>query len=487
MATVRIPESHFIKSAKRQYSDAEISIVREALQNSVDAGATQIQFIADDESVEIIDNGHGMDEQRMVEAMLTMSGTAKEAGAIGGFGAAKELLLFCHKSYRILSRDIHVDGHVLEYEMKKAEPIKGTSIKMWFHQDFLYKKERFMEKAKNYLASCYVKGVIKLNGEIQPTNRAVGTPVKGFAWGTIYSRKTKESMCYMSVRINGVMMFQRWVGSVHRDFILEITKPSIETLTMNRDGLQLDADRELQQTLSEITIDKESFGRLYKSTMLYRGQQDSYDDLIEKFLETEATLTQAEKFQVVEMVAAKAGISKEQLQEMPVEDVSKMLIDFSCKEQATRGDHKADFIIKVCDKGYDTIPEWLTPAKMGKQKRQLIKLWKHCLKIVFRANGHKKKFKVGWILDPNAKAMFSKDDNGIAFLLNPLHSWLDGTMQPKALFFSMLSLAAHEIAHTNHPYHDENFNDYSEQLMVKAILSVDSWWKHYTDASKEAI
>lgn len=35
MATVRIPESHFIKNARRQCSDADTTLVREALQNSL--------------------------------------------------------------------------------------------------------------------------------------------------------------------------------------------------------------------------------------------------------------------------------------------------------------------------------------------------------------------------------------------------------------------------------------------------------------------
>ena len=89
MATVRIPESHFIKNARRQYRDPDTTLVREALQNSLDAGATHVEFEFGDDSFQVTDNGCGMTAERMVEALLTLSGTSKPAGAVGGFGAAK--------------------------------------------------------------------------------------------------------------------------------------------------------------------------------------------------------------------------------------------------------------------------------------------------------------------------------------------------------------------------------------------------------------
>lgn len=44
MSIVKIPISHFVTSAKRQYADIDTAIIREAVQNSIDAGSTEIKI-----------------------------------------------------------------------------------------------------------------------------------------------------------------------------------------------------------------------------------------------------------------------------------------------------------------------------------------------------------------------------------------------------------------------------------------------------------
>ena len=81
------------------------ALIRQFLQNSLDAGAKRVDFLTGDGYLMVRDNGRGITRERMVEALLTMGGTDKPEGAIGGFGNAKIALLFSHEAYRIRALD----------------------------------------------------------------------------------------------------------------------------------------------------------------------------------------------------------------------------------------------------------------------------------------------------------------------------------------------------------------------------------------------
>jgi len=131
MATVAIPDIHFLRSIKLQYSDPSAAIVRETLQNSLDAGASRIAIETGEDWASFNDDGSGMTPERMIDALLTFGGSFKPEGSIGGYGIAKELILFSHFCYRIESNETIVDGRVLNYEMRRAEsPRKGTLIRI---------------------------------------------------------------------------------------------------------------------------------------------------------------------------------------------------------------------------------------------------------------------------------------------------------------------------------------------------------------------
>ena len=65
--------TRFLDEAKKEYNNVRKRLIQEIVQNSYDAGATEIHLNFSPDSISFIDNGHGMDKDRMVAAMLTLA------------------------------------------------------------------------------------------------------------------------------------------------------------------------------------------------------------------------------------------------------------------------------------------------------------------------------------------------------------------------------------------------------------------------------
>ena len=125
---------HFKKS-KLEYSNWMQAVFREAIQNSVDAGASLITIDyhqMDNKNINLTfsDNGSGMSLDILLNVLLTMGGSKKDNGnAIGGFGYAKSILFFAHNEYTIKTKDIILKGEGGNYSYTENNPIvKGTEF-----------------------------------------------------------------------------------------------------------------------------------------------------------------------------------------------------------------------------------------------------------------------------------------------------------------------------------------------------------------------
>lgn len=496
MSIVKIPTTHFVTSAKRQYSDIDVAIVREAVQNSVDAGARLIQIEIGTNWCRVSDDGCGMTQEILVDAMLTMSGTHKNnSGAIGGFGAAKEILLFQHEKYEIQTLDNKVVGSILEYEMTKSVPRKGTSIAMFFHESYGFNQGLFIAKARTWLSQCDAPAVITINGEEMPRLNA-SREVKDLGWGKLYCEDTKETTQYMTVRIKGVSMFRVWIGDVQKSIVLEITKPSTDILTSNRDGFQYEQDTEVRKLIEQITIDKSSFGRLHQTMTRITGNSRSFiSRVIRQILATNlntgttdvvAVRTKVETIQAqVEGGSMDTDTAITHLKEMAKDIPDGWVIDRKIKDYI----NDVDFYIQINDKGYEKIPDAISPSKKMKKKyHSLACLWKATLKHVFYANSMTANFCIGWIIDSGAMAQYSAKNGTEMYLLNPftINSKIN-KKNKKEVVHNLLITAAHEVAHRRCGYHDENFAAYSEKILLNALTTLSSYRALLADAKRETI
>ena len=475
---VSIPASHFSKSVKRFYGDPDTAIIREVVQNSVDAGATEIRItVTEVGTLRVTDNGRGMTEQVVRDGLLTYSGSVKDAGAVGGFGVAKEIILFQHEFYCIRTGTIQVDGKHLQYSITRDHaPHVGTSITVMFHEDYGFNHDRFVQKAKDYLMTCEAAAAIYVNDtRIAPFK--CGKLVREMPWGRVYTRRTPEAYPYAIIRANGVTMFKHWIGSSKMQVVVEITGKTVDVLSANRDGFAYTVGQSFQELIYELSVDKKTFDRTsVERQVIFLGRPKP--PVLEAVAARGTNLTHDAFRELAEVLSLNMEtVHSKSAPASTSKDGKKLETTVM-----TTGFNSDDFVIDLGPRL--TLPKWLRPDAWGKRQNRLARLWKRCCQIIIAANApvlHDMSWVIGWTLNPETEACHSKNGDGVSVLqINPLHA---RSYDPKTLFFELLRLAAHEIAHRAHQYHDEAFVHHVEALHTAAVVKLDSWYVEYLSAT----
>lgn len=165
----------------QRYTNWELAWWREVVQNARDAGATQIDLdikegvYKDIETgaeisamvVSAYDNGTGMSADVLRRALLTRGGSVKPESAVGGFGDAKNLILFPWYGWKVETNDLVAEG---QHESVQDPPgvhrvspgIKGTKITVWMPMD----KTTASDYALQLIERSYLRDVkIRINGK----------------------------------------------------------------------------------------------------------------------------------------------------------------------------------------------------------------------------------------------------------------------------------------------------------------------------------
>jgi hypothetical protein len=188
-----LPQDHFSKRVKAQYSSVHEALVREVLQNSLDANATVIAFtverdrFTDETSWSATDNGHGMTLHEFREFFLTLGGTKKETNSIGGFGAAKEILAFAWENWWAKGQGFMCEGHGAANPSSKPDSsqpvgfaIGGSGVLMRS-----YDIRSAIERVVSYSFGMKVK--VTLNGEVVKPLRLKSKLLETFDFGSLYA------------------------------------------------------------------------------------------------------------------------------------------------------------------------------------------------------------------------------------------------------------------------------------------------------------
>lgn len=199
------------------YADWREAWWREAIQNSVDAGATEIRLGVRclDENEQMIDlgtdvdpdrstedtariafievscedNGSGMDQETLATKFLAVGGTGKgsvRSSAVGGFGEAKKLLIGLWVRWYLRTGQEGqpnsfecVDGHGLRFTPRHAPPFQGTQL----HALMRVGESAGADHARAFVAKCSLPGiVVTMNGVELPQGRATSAEEPLFAW-----------------------------------------------------------------------------------------------------------------------------------------------------------------------------------------------------------------------------------------------------------------------------------------------------------------
>lgn len=242
-AHIQFPPDSFFNEAKKEYSlPLSFVLVREFIQNSLDAKATEIHFNYDGKSFSCSDNGDGMDKETLIAGMLTYAGSVKDENSCGGFGAAKKLLLFSHLNYSIETWNIRVKGHVGKYTLEEIPMStlellknKGTRIKVelgdWWIDRYFEKQIRAIVMLSDIDCQIYYNGVkvdvakIKGTREFNGAKMDVSRCAEGISNGQVF------------IRFNGLYMFTNSVNNP-ASFFLDVKGHSREALNQSRESFR---------------------------------------------------------------------------------------------------------------------------------------------------------------------------------------------------------------------------------------------------------
>ena len=136
--SVTIGSEFFVKSFN-DYRDKFWAFAREIMQNSIDCGSTSIDIkiveVPDDDCTLVVvrNDGEPMTREILVGKLLSLGSSGKDfQGAVGGFGKAKEILYFAHRSYTIASGVCRVSGSGAGYNLEEGTFFHGTrSAVVW--------------------------------------------------------------------------------------------------------------------------------------------------------------------------------------------------------------------------------------------------------------------------------------------------------------------------------------------------------------------
>jgi hypothetical protein len=193
MVAARANELEFTRY-RQEYADWELCWWREAIQNAVDAGATQVDCVVEQLAdgqwrVSCQDNGAGMDESTLMNVFLVRGATSKKEQDLGGFGQAKKLLLYAWAYWEVQTGRMFVKGeHEMHYERPvERSPVRGTRISVLMPNDV----HTSIEHAKAFVSKCYLPRIrFTMNGESFSTGKlAGGDLVQDVGWGGIYFAK----------------------------------------------------------------------------------------------------------------------------------------------------------------------------------------------------------------------------------------------------------------------------------------------------------
>lgn len=267
--SIKLPSNYFANT-KHDYNNWIIAWFREAIQNSVDAKAKNIDFrievdIDKPESIRVVcqDDGVGMDKRVLFDVFLALGGSEKAEGAIGGFGHAKVLLAFAHLNYEIETQGVRVSGEGADFNWIETEPSKGVRLQVDMATKDVseYRLSSSLHDIVHH--SEFKQGVkITLNGEtLLPKEKA-----HPYNQDTVLGRLTFKDMPHgydsssLWVRMNGLAMFKTSLwnkGSTAFEGYLDLSGASKEVLTSNRDGLTRENTSVLNEILQTLANDRE--------------------------------------------------------------------------------------------------------------------------------------------------------------------------------------------------------------------------------------
>jgi hypothetical protein len=488
--TIAIPASYFKKHTDHEYQDWYTALIREFVQNGRDCGSSRIDVTIKDGIFEVSNNGESMSLETMTNILLSLGGSKKDDGSVGGFGQAKNLLYFRWDNWEITSGSYSIAGSGPTYgdPQENEQVLQGTKSTLLIerNQDEYYLESR----SRDYLERCFLGSChTYLNDERITGQIHRGRVIKDLyldgeenqhdksPFARIFYNKNREDT-RVRVFVGGLYMFGTgYTDDLKGSISIELLKPSTKLLTANRDGLKYQYKCALDSFIRELTKDQKKMTRKKsEETWLFQGDgtvkvgyddqdpemksdgesNDSLFDVVKGFMQDMETFNKAiEESHTLAKTSRKAFDSASISQE---QTLGPKLIEHDY------------FIIKEAE--CSLTRSRIKSILQSQRAKVLFVQWTNILKVVLDAIDFQGSFTPGLIFGDELEAGFKTLQGRTVFLLNP--QAIKKAQSARCQLDQMMQLAVHEICHINNKWHDEDFVNNYHHVWSKAM-------KRYSD------
>lgn len=485
MARITLAAEWFAKILK-DYSNWKFAFVREAGQNSLDAGATSINvsvsLINGDTVIEWQDNGSGMSRETLETKFMAVGGSQKASGAAGGFGVAKLILAFAHKSYTIRTSNILVSGRNDTYEIAScADTVRGLTLTTTIEGDHV---EEFTNQVKYWVSFTTPPRPVffYLDNVCLSFMGKLGAPASIQEWATIHVLDNSDLENDVKVRINGQFMFTSW-SNFPKVILVELTGSSLEYLTSNRDGLQYQYRDKLTKLIEAMLKDPDALEdtdldviELYAGDLgaAYDGDGSKGTGAKDRGISTTKLPDTVKVFGTLE--GAAVGDSGEVEPTSRYDDTTGDETREPQEKGAPRYKVSGNDLV-ILNKTNKPIPHKYTVSGMRPMEWRLFAKWTRIVNACATILGIRRTLRTGWIFSIKAQAAYKRNAvYGSLVLLNPCKlegsEWRKGFDTGKDSFYELVSLAVHELTHITHSYHDEDYAAKLTENMAKIFANM---------------
>ena len=518
----------FFVNKRRQYGDWRMGWWREAIQNAVDAGASEVRCSVvrrpdGNFDVSVEDDGKGMSEDVLVNKFLRGGGTTKvgQAGATGGFGSAKELLLLPWLGYTIETRDLVARGVMDDITIERAATPRQAGVKLTVvmpADDYtpVYHAAGFIEKCQLPRVKFWVYDDDSGAREVKAGLRKGRVVDQIDDAAELYAPKVNYDASQVYVRVKGLFMFSRWIsGGSHlrRQPIIEVTAPSVDVLTDNRDGFRNDTDlqRKVDDLVSTIAVEAERafkkksglLREIYKGTGKYRVDIERREAAVLQNMGTVVNLKPqpdgsgpkvALREENVERIAIELDVEFREFgnDAIPNGALAKRLLGGVSFQGATHVSRamkqlvwEPDFFLLNEVEGY-RVPKKFRPETMQPRVYKLVKLWGELCRFVLMQLDSSEEYGIGFIFSTDTGAAHVRENGQNWLLLNPFKSMkkdfytdkvTPGPQWRPSRFDDLkwlYALAVHEATHMSDGVHDHNV-EFAYALTKNIALTADGF------------
>lgn len=488
MPSVKIGPEFFSKEFN-EYENWHWAWVREILQNSIDAGSNKIEFRFGldengDTSAIVVNDGKPMTEEILVDKLLALGSSGKNfSGSVGGFGKAKNIILFCHKSWDVKSGTTHAAGVGGEYELYEIPDFYGTQTEVLMSGNQI---DRLRSAVRTFARFAQWSGVLLLDGDELVCDQQKGARRRDLGFGVVYTNKSDSNR--LVVRIGGIPMFTQYCGH-DRLVIVELVGRSDEVLTSNRDGLVSPYRGELSSFITELSVDSKS--ALRNNVPRYEHfagrklghSRDSGMEVVDARALVDLGAVSGEVFGATDSdsdsgldVVTSEFDSGDYCSPNPVGDVSLDVREgehvrsaaFTQTEEVRRVvSLGSEFVLK--NETNLVVPDYYRPdsPEFSEYSRKLIRVWGRLMVELHRLFDHAAEFGVGFVFeDGDVAAQHEKGDYGRVYYIAPAVVVEQNSSASKSFKKrwkltdrnQLLSVAAHEFVHgLGYDWHCESY------------------------------